>query len=210
MKKIVIDSVFKAFGEKNIFTGVSLELSSESRYALVGPSGSGKTTLLRLIAKLDQPDNGQIVPVPGNPIISYSFQEPRLFPSLTVKDNIELIDPERDPEDLLLKLGLSEEADSLPVTLSGGMQKRAALARALSKEADIYLLDEPTGGQDREHANDIAYAITYYTQGSLCIVATHDSELIPQFADTILMLHDGMIDITQVSDPVIYTHTHNK
>ena len=79
------------------------------------------------------------------------------------------------------------------------MQKRAALARALSKQAEIYLLDEPTGGQDSDHADTIAKAINQYTSGSLCIISTHDYALIPKVADTILTIRDGRINFTSVA-----------
>ena len=78
-----------------------------------------------------------------------------------------------------------------PYELSGGMKKRAGLARALSKTADIYLIDEPTGGQDAQRSQQIAEAIKNYTAGSLCILSTHDAALIASVADRLIVLGDG-------------------
>ncbi len=194
MKQVVFESVSKAFGSKKILIDVSMSLKQATCYALTGDSGSGKTTILRLIAGLDQPDSGRIVINPEKPVLSYAFQEPRLFPSLTVLENILLVSPEKDPFDLLNLLDLSQDANTLPSQLSGGMQKRAALARTLAKKADIYLLDEPTGGQDRQHAEAVVEAIRAYTKDSICIIATHDQTLFTSVADILLTLSEGRLN----------------
>lgn len=167
--------VSKTFKNNTVLSHVTLSLKEGNCYTLVGESGSGKTTLLRLIAGLDRPEEG-IVDMDGKSI-SYAFQEPRLFPELTVRENVLAITPKRSVDEILAILNLTEAADKYPHELSGGMKKRAGVARALAAEADVYLLDEPTGGQDEMHVGMIAEAIRKYTAGATVIVATHDYKL---------------------------------
>ena len=183
----------KTFGNTIVLRDVSITLHP-SAYALCGASGTGKTTLLRLLCGLEVPDSGS-VSVPEKTRFSYAFQEPRLFGELSVLKNIELISPVHPPRILLDELNLLDAADKLPAQLSGGMKKRAALARALAAPADIYLLDEPTAGQDPENSRKILACIQKYTKDALCIAASHDEEFIRGFADVRLTLDNGNLSI---------------
>lgn len=193
--KCVIRDLYKSYGETEVLRNVSLTLESGVAYALSGPSGIGKTTLFRLLSGLEKPDSGKIE-MPLHVRFSYAFQEPRLFGQLTVRQNIQLVAPQRSAEEILALLNLADTADKLPGKLSGGMKKRAALARALASEADMYLIDEPTAGQDAEHAGKILEAIRRYTSDAICIVATHDAEFLRCYADTVLLFRDGRLQIS--------------
>lgn len=196
---VILHDLVKRYGDKCVLNNVNLDFSPGVRYAIVGSSGIGKTTLLRLIAGLEKPDSGS-VEVPAGAVTSYAFQEPRLFPMLTATENIEAITPERDSREILSSLNLLREANSYPSSLSGGMKKRAGLARALAKQADIYLIDEPTGGQDAHHCAMVCEAILAYTKDSVCIVSTHDAELVSAVADVMIVLGSHGADIHDVSD----------
>ena len=200
--RAILRDVVKQYGDKLILNSVNLEFSDNTRYAVVGASGIGKTTLLRLLAGLEKPDCG-FVEVSTGSVISYAFQEHRLFPMLTVMENMKAIEPEKDCEKILDSLDLLSEADSYPSSLSGGMRKRAGLARALAKKSDIDLIDEPTGGQDARHCAMVAETISTYTNGSLSIIATHDAELIASVADYLIVLNSDGFSIHQVKDKTI-------
>lgn len=143
---------------------IDLTVEDGEFVALLGPSGCGKSTLLRLVAGLDRPSSGRIaldgVPVEGpSPMRGMVFQQPALFPWLTVRDNVGfgLIEQGRSTAearqaagDLLAQVGLAEFAGHFPKALSGGMQQRAALARALAPNPALLLLDEPFGALDTQ------------------------------------------------------------
>ncbi|MBR2848436.1 MAG: ATP-binding cassette domain-containing protein [Clostridia bacterium] len=168
---IVFENVLKMYNGTVVLQNVNLTLKN-GVFTLRGASGAGKTTFLRLIADLEKPDAGTVCR--DGAVVSYAFQEPRLFPQLTVSENILAVSPEQPDGEILAALGLSRASGKYPHELSGGMKKRAGLARALSVDADIYLLDEPTSGQDPAHAELILAAILRYTAGKLTLIATHD------------------------------------
>lgn len=120
---------------------------------ICGPSGVGKTTVLRLLAHLITPDSGEISGLPGENRIAYVFQENRLLPWYDIRQNIAFVLESSEEhsriEGILKMVGLSEVGDKRPDTLSGGMKKRVALARAFCKSADLLLLDEPFTGLDQ-------------------------------------------------------------
>ncbi len=186
--------VVKHFGKKTVLTRLNLELQMGRCYAVAGASGIGKTTLLRVIAGLETQDSGSVI-LPKDAVISYAFQEPRLFDELTVAENISVVHPERDGLQILRELDLSQDADKYPDELSGGMKKRAGLARALAKQADIYLIDEPTGGQDAQRCLTIAKTVSRYTKGSLCLVSTHDASLVSVIADHMIVFAENSVQI---------------
>jgi len=140
----------KAFGDLPVLDGFSLDLPERKVTAILGPSGCGKTTLLHILSGLIPPDSGERRGL-GEARFSYVFQEPRLVPSLTALENVELVlrssfgVPERRERALrfLEGVGLSEARDQRPRQLSGGMRQRVSLARAFAYPADILLLDEP-------------------------------------------------------------------
>ena len=192
---ISLENVSKAFQDNAVLSNVTLSLEDGAFYLLVGESGSGKTTLLRLLAGLESPEEGA-VEMDGKSV-SYAFQEPRLFPELTVRENVLAIAPQRSVSEILECLHLTEAADKLPHELSGGMKKRAGVARALAADADVYLLDEPTGGQDVMHVVRIADAIRHYTAGATVIVATHDDKLRALLPAETLTVHNGSCTVSK-------------
>lgn len=187
-------NVRKSFGKTSVLEDVSLQLETGVPYALCGISGSGKTTILRLICGLEKPDSGEIL-IPAGSRFSYAFQEPRLFDQITVRKNIELVEPNCSVDMLLDQLDLKKAADKFPLELSGGMKKRVSLARALAAEAEIYLIDEPTAGQDTDHSAEILQAIKRYTSHAICIAASHDETFIRDFAARRIILADGKLSV---------------
>jgi len=187
---ITLQNISKSFSDKPVLRNLDLSFESDVHYALTGPSGCGKTTLLRILAGFEKEDTGKIQ-MPDNCKISYAFQEPRLFEHITVLKNIEITGADRNPRTILAALGLSEAANAFPHELSGGMKKRAALARALAHSAALYLLDESTAGQDELHARMVSDAILYYTKKAVTLFASHDHSLITRCADKIIQLNNG-------------------
>lgn len=143
------------YQDQTVLSDLTMALPDEGITLLAGPSGVGKTTLLRVFAGLLSPDKGT-VSVPGRPVML--FQEDRLFPRCTVRKQVEAVLPGERREEALRWLELvelSEAADKLPGELSGGMARRAALARALAVEGEVWLLDEPFAGVDPQRAERI-------------------------------------------------------
>ena len=191
------ENVSKSFGSTPVLENVSLTLEIGIPYALCGASGAGKTTLLRLLCRLDTPDSGTIL-LPDNCRFSYAFQEPRLFENITVQTNIELVKPTRSVADILEQLDLGSSAHKYPSELSGGMKKRASLARALAVQADVYLIDEPSAGQDADHTASIIEAIRQYTTDAICIVASHDEAFIRTWAQKRIMVADRTVSVCDI------------
>ncbi len=160
MPSIEVQQLSKRFdnGVRNVFSELSFTLSSEESLCLLGPSGCGKTTLLRLLMGLEQPSSGTIHIVPQQGIqMSYVFQEPRLVPWRTCLENVllplELTSQNNASarvraQELLQQLGLADRLKHFPHELSGGMQMRVALARALITQPKIVLMDEPFAALD--------------------------------------------------------------
>ena len=171
---IDFDRVCFSYGEKEIFRDLSLHIGAGERAALRGASGCGKTTLLRLIMGLEKPQSGTVTVQTDR--ISALFQENRLLPYLTVAQNCELFASDKTAVlSILRDLGLADAADALPSALSGGMARRAALARALCHDAALYLLDEPFNGLDAENAARAAETVNRVTAGKTVLVVTHHS-----------------------------------
>ncbi len=175
---------------------VGCEIGRGELLVLVGPSGGGKSTLLRCLAGLDQPDRGAIAWADGNGTIGVVFQEPRLMPWLSVRDNVGFglrgaRGEKKDSVDRLLSLvGLSHAARLLPKQLSGGMAQRAALARGLATGPDLLLLDEPFSALDPPtRARLQAHLRTLQGQlGTTMVLVTHDIEEAVALGDRIVVL----------------------
>lgn len=177
---IEFDHVHMRFGEKRVLSDFSFRFVDGQRYAVLAPSGGGKTTLLRLASGLLAPSSGRVRRNPD--ITSVCFQEDRLLPWYTARENIALaLSPGRFRADILAKadewlerIGLFAERNALGATLSGGMKRRVALARALAFDAPALLLDEPFRALD-EHAHAAMRALVLeQSAGKLLLLVTHD------------------------------------
>ena len=168
-----------SFGGHAVLSDCSLHLAPGERIALMGPSGCGKTTLLRTALSLQQPDSGTVVCRARKP--AAVFQEPRLLPWLTALENVNLVLSDT-PETLpaarawLECMDLADSAGLYPAELSGGMQQRVSLARALSCEPDLLVLDEPFKGLDSALYDRILEVLKKALDGASLLLATHREE----------------------------------
>lgn len=179
---IKLKNLFFSYGDRPVYRNFSLDIADGNKIWLSAESGFGKTTLLRLISGLEKPADGSIEGLKGKKI-SAVFQEDRLLPWLTVQQNITAVlnclpKAERleRTRKYLQAVGLAEEADTMPSELSGGMARRAAIARALAADYDILLLDEPFTGIDPEKRESIAQVICRECADKTLIAVTHDPE----------------------------------
>ena len=172
-----LKDVSLSFGALEVLRGASLTLGQGERIAITGPSGCGKTSLLHVIAGLLHPDSGLVRNRAAR--TACVFQEPRLLPWLSAEENVFIVIPHgtqgQDALMLLKELGLADSAEKHPCELSGGMQQRAALARALVYAPDLLLLDEPFRALD---AASKALAIDAVNERADCavILVTHSPE----------------------------------
>lgn len=218
-----IRNLNKGFGEKEnrveVLHDLSLEVEKGEFCVLLGPSGSGKSTLLNIIGGIDQADNGEIIidTETMNSLnerkltkfrrnhLGYVFQMYNLIPDLTVRENIEvgayLSKKPLDIEELLVTLGLKDHEDKLPSQLSGGQQQRTSIGRAIIKNPDILLCDEPTGALDYNTSKEILKLIETVNQkyGSTILMVTHN-DAIKYMADRVVKLKDGRITSNVLND----------
>jgi putative ABC transport system ATP-binding protein len=211
-----INDLKKSFGQGDsrvqVLRGIDLSVDKGEICVLLGPSGSGKSTLLNIIGGIDAPDSGY-VSINGEKMVDmtekrltryrrehlgYVFQMYNLIPNLNIKENIEvgayLSDHPLDIDDLLHILGLYEHRHKLPNQLSGGQQQRTSIGRALVKNPDILLCDEPTGALDYTTSKEILKLIGDVNSkyGNTVIMVTHN-DAIKEMADTVVKLRDGRI-----------------
>ena len=211
-----IKDLEKYYGEGEnriqVLKGLTTSIEKGSICVLLGPSGSGKSTFLNIVGGIEQADKGTIS-IDGDSLqnmnekklslyrrnhLGYVFQFYNLIPNLTVKENIEvgayLSKHPLDLEDLLKTLGLWEHKDKLPNQLSGGQQQRTAIGRAIVKNPDILLCDEPTGALDYKTSKDILKLIEDVNKkyGNTIIIVTHN-DAIKNMADKIIKFKDGQI-----------------
>ena len=211
-----IRGIKKSFGtgdsRVNVLKGLDLDIEKGEFCVLLGPSGSGKSTLLNIIGGIDGADEGSIT-IEGERLedmtekklslyrrkhLGYIFQMYNLISNLTVRENIEvgacLSDHPLDVDELLHTLGLYEHQKKLPNQLSGGQQQRTAIGRAIVKNPDILLCDEPTGALDYHTSKEILKLIETVNQryGNTIIMVTHN-DAIKDMADRVVKLRDGMI-----------------
>ena len=211
-----IRGIKKSFGtgdsRVNVLKGLDLDIEKGEFCVLLGPSGSGKSTLLNIIGGIDGADEGSIT-IEGERLedmtekklslyrrkhLGYIFQMYNLIPNLTVRENIEvgayLSDHPLDVDELLHTLGLYEHQKKLPNQLSGGQQQRTAIGRAIVKNPDILLCDEPTGALYYHTSKEILKLIETVNQryGNTIIMVTHN-DAIKDMADRVVKLRDGMI-----------------
>ncbi len=211
-----IHDLKKGFGSgdtrQEVLRGMNFTVGKGEFCVLLGPSGSGKSTLLNIIGGIDQADSGYIsiqndylenynekqLTAYRRKHLGYVFQMYNLISNLNVKENIEvgayLSDHPLDIDELLHTLGLYEHRHKLPSQLSGGQQQRVSIGRAIVKNPDILLCDEPTGALDYNTSKEILQLIEEVNQkyGNTVIMVTHN-ESIQHMADHIIKLRDGVV-----------------
>lgn len=198
MHGVKIVSLYRNFtGGPPVLDGVTLEIAPGEFLALLGRSGSGKSTLLRILAGLDQGYRADSLEMPGS--VAVAFQEPRLYPWLRVWRNVVLnlktADRRKVARDALAEVGLGDKADVWPLTLSGGQAQRVSLARALAREPELLLLDEPFGALDaltRLSMHNLVLALWRRHRPGVLLV-THDVDEALLLADRVLVLDAGRI-----------------
>lgn len=211
-----IKGITKHFGDGesrvNVLKGIDVSMEKGEICVLLGPSGSGKSTLLNILGGIDQADDGYIA-IDGERTgemsekeltlyrrkhLGYVFQMYNLIPNLSIRENIEvgayLSDNPLDVDDLMKTLGLYEHRNKLPNQLSGGQQQRTAIGRAIVKNPDILLCDEPTGALDYHTSKEILQLIEDVNKkyGNTVVMVTHNGE-IEHMADRVVKLRDGVI-----------------
>lgn len=203
---IRFDNVSKSFAGKQVLSGVNFDVADGEILAIVGPSGTGKSVTLKHIVGLLAPDSGTVTVRDGSRI-GYLFQGGALLAWLTVRENVAL--PLRETTKLgddeidrlvdgaLKAVGLENSAEKYPAEISGGMVKRAGLARAIVRNADVVLYDEPTSGLDPVTAQTINRLIKRLNaeQNLTSVVVTHDLAGACSMANRILMLKDGHVEL---------------
>lgn len=213
---LTVKEIRKHFGEGDsrveVLNGIDAEIEKGEICVLLGPSGSGKSTLLNIIGGIDSADSGYIA-INGEKTtdmnekrltlyrrkhLGYIFQQYNLIPNLNIKENVEigayLSDNPLDTDEILKTLGLYEHRHKLPNQLSGGQQQRTAIGRAIIKNPDILLCDEPTGALDYKTSKDILKLISDVNKkfGNTVVMVTHN-DAIKNMADRVIKLRDGMI-----------------
>ena len=213
---VQLKNIEKSYGQGenrvNVLKGINLSIKKGEFCVLLGPSGSGKSTLLNIIGGIDHADSGEIY-IGGDKMtglseknltlyrrnhLGYIFQMYNLIPNLTVEENIEvgayLSDSPLDLDELLHTLGLYEHRRKLPNRLSGGQQQRCAIGRAIIKNPDILLCDEPTGALDYNTSKEILKLIETVNQkyGNTVIMVTHN-DAIKNMADRVVRIRDGRV-----------------
>ncbi len=214
-----LKNIKKAYGEgesrQEVLRGITFELEAGDICVLLGPSGSGKSTLLNIIGGIDTADSGSVT-IGDHTVermtdrdlseyrrdhLGFVFQSYNLIPNLTVRENIEvgayLSDDPLPLDELITTLGLWEHKDKMPNQISGGQQQRTAIGRAIVKNPDILLCDEPTGALDYSTSKEILQLIetVNHKYGSTVIIVTHNDAL-KQMADRVVILKDGRVTET--------------
>jgi phospholipid/cholesterol/gamma-HCH transport system ATP-binding protein len=234
-----LDHVSKAFDDRPVLVDVSFEVAPGQAFCILGRSGTGKSVTLKHIIGLLHPDAGRIF-VHGDDITSlrrealtrvrrgmgFLFQNAALFDSITVGDNVAFplrrhTDlPDREIRDRarqkLADVGLERDYDRMPADLSGGMRKRAGLARAMALDPSILLVDEPSAGLDPITSAEIdQLLLARKRQGTTLVVVTHNIPSARTLADELMLLHDGRVaaqgtaaELARSADPLVHAFMH--
>ncbi len=214
---IRLEGVTKSFGARKVLDDVSLEVQQGTAFCLLGRSGTGKSVTLKHIIGLMQPDEGRVM-VRGKDVsrlkgaelsevrrsMGFLFQSAALFDSISVGENVAF--PLRRHTDWndgkirdtararLAEVGLDKDFDKMPADLSGGMRKRAGLARAMSLDPDILLVDEPSAGLDPITADEIdELLVDLKKKGTTLVVVTPNIPSARHVGDELAFLHDGRV-----------------
>ena len=216
-----IKGIRKSFGtgdsRVDVLKGLNLEIEKGEFCVLLGPSGSGKSTLLNIIGGIDVADEGSII-IEGEQLedmtekklslyrrkhLGYIFQMYNLIPNLTVRENIEvgayLSDRSLDVDELMRTLEIYEHRNKLPNQISGGQQQRTAIGRAIVKNPDILLCDEPTGALDYHTSKEILKLIETVNRkyGNTIIMVTHN-DAIKDMADRVVKLREHKLTAAEL------------
>lgn len=215
---IQVRALQKSFGTQKVLNGIDLEVAPGETLSVLGRSGTGKSVLLKIIIGLEEPDSGSIR-IHGQEIaglsreelneirkkIGFLFQNSALYDSLTVEQNVAFplerhsktsdAEKKKRVRELLSNVGMEKDLDKMPGEISGGMQKRAGLARALALSPDILLFDEPTAGLDPITASEIDDLILKLQKemGITSIVVTHDLPSARAVSDRLALMRGGEI-----------------
>jgi len=238
---IVIKGLCKAFGEQKVLDGIKLEVAKGETVAVLGRSGGGKSVLLKLLIRLLSPDSGSIR-IAGQEItkleekqlndvrkkIGFLFQQAALYDSLTVEENVAFplkrhtnksaAEQKNRVRELLADVDMDQDLEKLPSQISGGMQKRVGLARALALDPEILLFDEPTAGLDPITAGEIGELILQLQEQRqvTSVVVTHDIHGAKTFSDRLVVMNEGKIlidgtfgDLKKNRDPFVVQFLRN-
>lgn len=224
MAMLEVNNIVKYFGKTEVLKGIDFDLEKGEVLSIIGSSGSGKTTLLRCINFLEFAQEGTIK-INGEIIydgkkdtkikeaelrkkrlhFGLVFQDFNLFPQYNVKQNLMLApqllkmgdkaDLEKQADQIIARVGLSDKADFYPCMLSGGQKQRVAIARALMLNPDILCFDEPTSALDPELTGEVLKVIkNLKDEGSTMVVVTHEMEFAKNVSDKIIFMADGVVE----------------
>jgi len=232
---VQVKSLSKSFGKQVVLKDISLEVGQGETLSVLGRSGTGKSVLLKLIIGLHKPDSGSIR-VKGEDVtklklkelnevrkkVGFLFQQAALYDSLSIEENVAFPlrrhsnmseeESRKRVRELLASVGMEKDAHKLPGELSGGMQKRVGLARALALEPDILLFDEPTAGLDPITASEIDDLILRLQKEKhmTSVVVTHDIHSARAVSDRVALMRDGQLliegtfeDLQKSRDPFV-------
>ncbi|PKL16197.1 MAG: ABC transporter ATP-binding protein [Spirochaetae bacterium HGW-Spirochaetae-5] len=226
MAKIVIENLHKSFGEKSVLKGINLSVEQGEILCVIGKSGTGKSVILKHLVGIIEPDEGAIIvdgvtmtgsndSVKREIVSRYGilFQGAALFDSMNIFDNVAFglrrrgVDEDKIKiivEESLTQVGLPDAGDKRPSELSGGMQKRAGLARSIAVRPDIMLYDEPTTGVDPITAGVVDRLIVKMrdTYAMTSVVVTHDMTSAYRIADRIAMVYEGKVIFTGTNEEI--------
>ena len=207
MAVLEVRNVKKVFGDNVILRGIDLDVQKGDVIVILGPSGSGKTTFLRCLNLLEKPDEGSMVLNEKLEIrrnTSFVFQNYNLFVNKTVLSNVTLgltvgrhmkkEEAEKIGKELLDKVGLAGKYDYYPAQLSGGMQQRVGIARAMAANPEVILFDEPTSALDPELVGEVLNVMKQFAkQGVTMIVVTHEMQFAREVASQVIFMADGVV-----------------